>query len=142
MAAGMLNPSDADEEVLDRTVSNQINRANAMGLGSLVVFNAYALVTPYPAVLKARAAAGFDIVGPDNDAHTRAIMISVRDQGGLVTVGWGKDGEIGGRDLIICKMAADLGIELHSLGKTMNGQPRHPRGVPKTQSYVPWCQRV
>lgn len=141
MAAGMLNPSLADADKPDKTVSNQISRAREQGYGSLYVFNVFAFVTPYPAIMRTRLAEGFDIVGPDTDFHIRAMMTDVRDRGGLVTVGWGVDGRLGGRDLVIVGLAAELGVALHSLGTTENGQPRHPRGVPKTVQYQPWQSR-
>ena len=139
MAAGMLNPSVADEQALDKTVSNQINRAIGSGrFGSLIVFNAFAYVTSYPTELKKQLALGFDIVGPENDIQTRSILMEVRDRNGLVSVGWGEDGTIAGRNEVIVGMARELGVELHSLGTTRKGYPRHPRGVSKAQDNVPW----
>lgn len=138
MAAGMLNPSVADENNPDRTVSNQINRADGMGYGSLVVFNAFSFVSPSPETMKMRLAEGFDIIGPQTDVYTRAILTEVRNRNGLVTVGWGNDGNISGRGAFIAALAAELQIPLFSLGTTASGQPRHPRGVAKSQPYVPW----
>lgn len=130
MAAGMLNPSSADENEADRTVSNQINRAKRGGFGALIVFNAFAFVTPSPDELKARLQAGFDVVGEETDRHAQEILTEIRDAGGRVTVGWGVDGGLAGRDRVLSSMAGRLGIQLYSLGATDNGQPRHPRGVP------------
>lgn len=138
MAAGLLNPSNANEDISDNTVSNQINRAIEMEMGSLIVFNAFAFVTPYPRILKARLAEGFDVVGPDNDAVTRDIMAEVNERHGRITVGWGKDGLIGGRGARIARHATELGIQLESLGTTRCGQPRHPRGVSKDRKFTPW----
>lgn len=138
LAMGMLNPSDANEEVLDATVKRQVRRAVLRRFGSLIVFNAYAVVEKYPPKMKARLAEGFDIVGPENDLHTRAIISEVGNRAGTVAVGWGADGDIAGRGKAITAMARALGVQLFCVGTTRDGQPRHPLYVPYSQDFIPW----
>lgn len=41
--------------------------------------------------------------------------------------GWGNDGALDHRDIIVRSMLRTTGIELHHLGTTQNGFPKHPR---------------
>lgn len=138
LAMGMLNPSDADEIDNDRTVGLQVKRAVRNGFGSLWVFNAHAYAETYPDQMKQRLAEGFDIVGPGNLAAVREIMIMVREAGGMVCVGWGVDGDIAGQDRVISALAAELSIQLHCVGTTKSGQPRHPLYVALAEAFQPW----
>src|SRR6516162_8071848 len=63
--SGMLNPSTADDKVDDATITRNIRRAQALGYGSLIVWNLGAGRATEPDNWKAMA----DPIGPENDRH-------------------------------------------------------------------------
>lgn len=138
LAAIMLNPSKAGPVESDPTVTRQLIRAQRRGYGALWVFNAHAYVETYPAEMKKRLAQGGDIVGPDNMAYLRWSLAWIQAKEGLVYAGWGVDGDIVGQDKAITELADDLGVKLHCLGTTANGQPRHPLYRPYAAEFEPW----
>jgi hypothetical protein len=117
----MLNPSIADAERDDPTIRRCLGFACAWGYGALTVVNLFALRATCPHTLR-RAA---DPVGPDNDDHLRAALVSARG----IVFAWGNHGGLHGRDRDICSL-----LPLHAkrktnalcLGITGAGQPRHP----------------
>jgi hypothetical protein len=64
--SGMLNPSTADGQIDDRTIVANLLRAEALGCGSLIVWNLGAGRATKPKVWKAMAGP----IGPENDSHT------------------------------------------------------------------------
>lgn len=64
----MVNPSTADAEKPDRTITRCIKFARDWGFARLDVVNLFGMRTPYMRELRAAAKAGADIVGPENDA--------------------------------------------------------------------------
>ena len=120
--SGMLNPSKADAIIDDPTLMRNRRRAEALGYGSLIVWNLGAGRSTVPKDWKKMA----DPIGPENDFHIRRILIECRDRGGVAVVGWGAHGSFMGRDRAAMRIAADVGVRLHCLGKTRDGQPRHP----------------
>jgi len=110
-----LNPSTADEVKNDPTVTRCINYARAWGFGGLIMMNAFAYRTTFPRVLKN----GPDPVGPDNDFWLRRMA----DQSQLILAAWGNHG------LWLDRQARVLSLidrEVHCLGVTKTGAPRHP----------------
>jgi hypothetical protein len=136
--SGMLNPSKADSEIDDPTIIRTWRRAEAMGCGSLIVWNLGAGRATDPDDWKAMA----DPIGPENDAHIRRILIECRERNGIATVGWGAHGSFLGRDRAILKIAAEVGVTFRCLGITKNGQPCHPLYIAHGQSLVEWTPVV
>ena len=113
-----LNPSTADEHIDDPTVRRCIGFAKRWGFGNLVVCNLFAYRATSPADMKAQA----DPVGPENDA-----MILVQAQSAnRVICAWGNDGLYHARWLHVVGPLFDKSVELHHLGQTLAGQPKHP----------------
>jgi len=129
--SGMLNPSTADAERDDPTIRRNRNRAEALGYGSLIAWNLGAGRATEPSVWKKLA----DPIGPENDDHIRRILQECADRNGLAVVGWGNHGSFLGRDRIVTEIARRIGLDLHCLGKTKFGHPRHPLYV--AYSYRP-----
>jgi hypothetical protein len=126
----MLNPSTATEEVLDPTVTRCVNAARAWGYGSAEVVNLFAYRATDPALLRTVD----DPVGAGNDRAIRRAC-SIAD---LVVVAWGVHGALKTReDDVVGYLRAD-GIELHSLGMTKAGAPRHPLYLPSGTMPQPW----
>src|SRR5437879_2939375 len=83
--SGMLNPSTADAHNDDPTIRRNRQRAEAMGFGSLIVWNLGAGRATQPSRWKRLK----DPIGPENDEHIRRILVECRERGGMAIVGWG-----------------------------------------------------
>jgi hypothetical protein len=137
----MLNPSTADAFKPDPTVTECIKRSIALGADVLEVVNLFALRSPYPTDLK-KCAAGFR----GDDATNNAAIVAACVGAYRVVAAWGNDGAIGGREHIVRELLRAVGIELHCLGTTQDGFPKHPlaRGkhrIPAAMQPVPWSTR-
>jgi hypothetical protein len=115
----LLNPSTADATTDDRTVTRCVKYAAGMGFGQAVIVNLFALRSPDPADIDGHP----DPVGPDNDAHVRAV-VGAADR---VIIGWGNAGAKQGRAR---EVANGLDAELYAIGTTQAGHPRHPSRTP------------
>ncbi len=126
----MLNPSKADEERNDPTISRCIGFAREWGFGILEVVNLFALMSTDPtALLKAK-----DPIGPDNDAVIRAAL-EVAD---TVVLAWGNHAlDHKQRAVAVTEMARDA-AQPYCLGLTLRGAPRHPLRLPRTTTPVPF----
>jgi hypothetical protein len=133
--SGMLNPSTADAEYDDPTIRRNRARAQALGFGSLIVWNLGAGRATEPSAWKGL----IDPIGPDNDDHVRRILSEGRDRRGICVVGWGNHGIFMGRARAALKIAAELGVTLHCLGVTKLGQPKHPLYIADRQELVAWA---
>ena len=125
----MLNPSRADAEVNDPTITRCINFAKSWGYGRLEVVNLFAYRTPHPSLLKQAA----EPIGRDND---RFIIESV-EKSDRVILAWGNHGTWRKQDLYTLKLLKNHN-HLYSLGITKRGCPRHPlylRSTIKPQIY-------
>ena len=125
----MLNPSRADAEINDPTITRCINFAKSWGYGRLEVVNLFAYRTPHPSLLKQAT----EPIGRDND---RYILQSV-ERSDRVILAWGNHGTWSKRDLYTIKLLQNQNY-LYSLGITKRGCPRHPlylRSNTKPQIY-------
>lgn len=113
-----LNPSTADESTDDPTLRRCIRFARDLGYARLILTNLFALRSTDPRALLTAA----DPIGPDNDRH---ILDSAR-RADLIIACWGNRGGYLGRDARITNMIP----ELHCLGLTKAGAPRHPLYLP------------
>jgi len=114
----LLNPSTADATADDPTVRRCLGFARALGFGSLEVVNVCALRSPHPSALLRHP----DPVGPAN-AETIARALAGAD---MVIAGWGNEGA-----RFIPLLPANIwAADLHCLGLTKLGQPRHPLYLP------------
>ncbi|MEZ6243679.1 MAG: DUF1643 domain-containing protein [Phycisphaerales bacterium] len=113
----LLNPSTADEFVLDPTLTRCLGFAQRWGFAAMEVVNIFALRSTDPAALRGHE----DPVGGEND---KAIRRAVR-RSDLVVAGWGTHGELRGRGAAVGMMLANL-CEPVCLGVTAAGHPKHP----------------
>jgi len=118
----LLNPSTADDQELDPTLTRCFNFARRDGFGSMLILNLYAFRSPYPRVMKAAK----DPIGPDNDAVLGTAT-------GTVVAGWGNHATRG-RVL----HALTLLPALHVLGLNAGGQPTHPLYVRGDAPLIEW----
>ncbi len=118
----MLNPSTADEEILDPTVKKCVKWARVWGYGGLYVLNAFALRSTDPELLAEHVHEGKDPVGPENDFHiTKALA---EHPGARLVVGWGKHATLLNRHQRMIELLAAR--ELYCLGINKDGSPQHP----------------
>lgn len=118
----MLNPSTADERVLDPTCARARAFAAAWGYGSLLVTNVFAWRATDPRDMRAAR----DPVGRGNDA---AILRAARASS-LVICAWGNHGAHLGRSYAVRALLRKAGIDLHVLRLTGADEPAHPLYLP------------
>ncbi len=126
----MLNPSTATEAQDDPTIARCTARARAMGCGGLAIGNLFALRATDPRQLRRVA----DPCGAGADAALLAAMAGV----GLLICGWGNHGHLQGRDLAVTTALRKAGHQLHHLGLTRSGAPRHPLYLGYAVLPQPW----
>jgi len=125
----MLNPSTADHEVDDPTVTRVVNFSRRWGNGGLVVVNLFAWRATDPKeLLKCD-----DPEGPDNDQHIVEAVTGRR-----VMVAWGAGGTLLDQNKWVLKLIHENGIKPECLGVTKSGQPRHPLFLKVTEKPVPY----
>ena len=112
----MLNPSLADAEINDPTITRCINFAKTWGYGRLEVVNLFAYRTPHPKLLKQ----AIEPIGRDND---RYILESV-EKSDRVILAWGNHGLWRKQDIYTLELLKNH-THLYSLGITKRGSPRH-----------------
>lgn len=109
-----LNPSTADETNDDPTIRRCIRFSKDWGYGGLVMMNAFAFRATDPKVMKSQE----NPLGPLN-------MASLKEQGiqaSLVIAAWGAHCPEGHER----KVLETIGRDVHCLGKTKAGRPKHP----------------
>jgi len=114
----MLNPSTADETVLDPSCSRARDYAERWGYGALIVTNLFAWRATDPKDMK-RAG---EPVGRSNN---QAILRSAREAG-VVVCAWGNHGSHLDRAATVVAQLRGAGVPLHALKVTARGQPAHP----------------
>lgn len=125
----LLNPSIADADDLDRTLSRVQDFAMAWGFGGMVIVNAFSFVSTKSQRLLDTDFA--DAVGPDNDDHI-ALALTLAADGGRVMVGWG--GKLDRRELKqrVAALRNLIGDRAFCWDLTLSGQPEHPLYQKKT----------
>lgn len=118
----MLNPSIADEEVLDNTVTRCVDFAKRWGYGGLYVTNLFALVSTDPEALYKTE----DPVGPGND---QAILETAKGAG-VVVCAWGNHGLHQERARAVEGLLRTAGVDLFCLRRNGTGEPAHPLYLP------------
>ena len=118
----LLNPSTADEVELDPTLRRCVGFAKREGYGGMMIVNLYAFRTKDPKVMLA----AIDPVGPENDR----VLANVT---GTVVAGWGTNADP-------ARVAQVLALlpQLHALGVTKGGHPRHPLYVRADAPLIVW----
>lgn len=126
----MLNPSTADESVLDPTCARARDYGERWGYGALLVTNVFAWRATDPVRMRAAA----DPVGRGNDA---AILRAARSAQ-LVVCAWGNHGSHLDRSTWVKARLQRAGIALHVLRLNANGEPAHPLYLPSSLWPRPW----
>lgn len=135
----LLNPSDADASEPDPTLHECCKRARGLGAGILEIVNLFALRTPHPTDLRRPPG---NLNRGDDSTNNHEILEACRGAT-MVIAGWGNDGDLDGRDRFVRNLLRLSNIELHHLGTTNDGHPKHPlaRGrhrIPADQQPTLW----
>lgn len=129
----MLNPSTADASKDDQTILTIVAFAKLLGYGGIEVVNLYAFRARDPRDLKT---AGY-LVGPENDAHVRAVADAVTEGGGRIVAAWGAHAKET-RATQMMGLLSEFGRVFH-LGLTKRWQPRHPLYVKRDTPLQEWA---
>jgi hypothetical protein len=134
----LLNPSKADEDDNDPTVTRMVKRARQLNCGGLAMTNVFAWRATEPKQLKSEwKCNAVDVIGADNDAH---ILRRARSSD-LVVCGWGGNGKLFGRGATVEGMLRAAGIKLHAFRVT-SGIPWHPLYLPYSTQPEEWSKFV
>lgn len=124
----MLNPSTANETVNDATIERCQRRAGWMGMGGIMVVNAFAYRSTDPQKLyRVR-----DPVGPENFDYIR----KAAEVSGLVICGWGKHGSLNGQDEYVKEIIRQANAIPLALRINKDGSPGHPLYIKYDQKPV------
>lgn len=134
---GMLNPSTADGREDDPTIRRVVGFAKTWGFCRLEVLNLF----PYRATDPKEVAAAKDPFGDSGrfeDAANEALCGT-----DLIVVAWGAAAAIPTARIAIAKdrllgFFERASAPIVCLGKTLDGEPRHPLYVPKNAIPEPW----
>ena len=125
----MLNPSTADENVLDPTLKRCMSFAGQWGYGGMEIVNLFAYRATDPKKFKQVN----DPVGPDNDSFIGL----AEERNAMVVAAWGVHGTY--RDRVTEVLALRHFVEKwFCLGMTKHGEPRHPLYLAKTTRLDPY----
>lgn len=126
----MLNPSTADAFHDDPTIRRCVDFAERWGCGLLAVANLFALRSPDPAKMGMVE----DPVGPENDHWIRQLG----HESSFTVVAWGAHPFIEDRaERVLGLLEGDV----HHLGLTKDGFPRHPLYVAASTEPEPYRRR-
>jgi hypothetical protein len=121
-----LNPSTADEVKNDNTVTRCINFAKRWGAGAMCMTNLFAFRATMPADMKAQS----EPIGTDNDLWLDRIAKEAK----IIVAAWGFHGAYLGRaQTVLARLP-----QVHCLGKTQDGFPRHPSRLANDTALIPY----
>ena len=121
-----LNPSIADENIDDPTITRCINFAKDWGYGTLLMANLFAFRSTYPKEIYLID----DPIGKDNDHY----ILECVKQSDLIIACWGNNGTYMDREKIIKELVPNL----YCLQKNKNGTPHHPLSLPRDINPIPF----
>jgi hypothetical protein len=122
----MLNPSTADAQYNDPTITRCIRFAHGNGFKQLTVVNLFAFRATAPIDLKKAR----NPVGSENNTFIEQAATA----SALTLVAWGNHGQFRSRDVEVLKLLQSCA--LHCLGTNKGGSPKHPLYVPANQKLL------
>ena len=125
----MLNPSTADAQRNDPTISRCLAFARDWGFGSLEVVNLFAYKTAYPSDLLRVP----DPVGEENDRFLQQAIA----RSSCIVAAWGTKGILLDRNRQVLQLLTDK-QHIYCLGLTRDGHPRHPLYIKGNIQPVPF----
>ena len=131
-----LNPSIADAEINDRTVSCCVRFANDWKCSHLTMLNLFAWRATKQKDMLAAHASGEDVIGPENDK--RLLDFLNKESPDIVVAAWGQRGSWLGRAEAIQELMSQAGVKLQCLGRNQDGSPKHPSRLSSATHLVPF----
>jgi hypothetical protein len=130
----MLNPSTADADNPDPTITRCIRFAHGWGFGALDVCNLFAFRSTKPRGLLTVA----DPIGPENDAT----IARVARKANRIIAAWGANVtalklDVRAQDVLALLAAIAKPNDVHALEWTKDDEPCHPLMLPKTSEPFP-----
>jgi len=122
-----LNPSTADHDSPDPTVSRCIVRCNKIGASSFTMLNLFAFRATDPKDMKAQT----DPVGE----HNNQVIHETALRSGMIVLAWGTHGSYTGRDKEVVENLQSFSNQLYYILKTKGGEPRHPLYLPYSEGF-------
>jgi hypothetical protein len=113
-----LNPSTADDEKNDPTVTRCINYAKEWGYFAFCMTNIFAFRSTDPNGLYSC----YEPVGEENDYWLEQVAVGAK----RVVLAWGVHGAYRNRGMKVFKMLNSLDIKVWCLGTNADGSPKHP----------------
>jgi hypothetical protein len=120
----LLNPSTADHQQDDPTMTRCIRRSQDLGFGGMWVANLFALRSTDPKNLYTHKTP----IGPLNDE----VLLAVCHEADTVMCGWGNHGVFQNRGQGVVQLLKDKNITPKCLGLSGKNQPLHPLYQPYT----------
>lgn len=130
----MLNPSTADEEKNDPTITRCIDYADRWGYDGLYVGNLYAIRATQPTHMWYAQRGGEDIIGPENNMWLR--KMARRSE--MIIAAWGTPAEPDRVEEIKILLNLTKSTPLHYLKLCNNGMPSHPLYLKKDLAPQRW----
>jgi hypothetical protein len=130
----MLNPSTADEHVLDPTLRRCLGFAQVWGYGRMEIINLFALRATNPKQLYTHPYPE----GPENDSWI-SLVASRAEQ---VVCGWGTHGEYRDRATCVALQLIENGVPMFCLGTTKGGMPKHPLYLSNKSERKSWTLTI
>lgn len=115
-----LNPSTADHQQNDPTVTRCINYAKSWGYSGMYMLNLFAWRDTDPKAMKAAP----EPIGAENNR----IILEVAKSVDKLVCAWGTHGSHQGRDKVVMELLRD--VNLYALRVTKGGHPQHPLYLP------------
>lgn len=131
-----LNPSTADAEKNDPTVTRCVAFAKRWGCDGMFMLNLFALRGTDPQCLRRGLMNDEDIVGRWNDAALTMVCTMAAVQYAVCC--WGNHGSLKKRSRYVCKLLRDRGVPLKHFGMNRSGEPKHPLYLPHTNEIQEW----
>lgn len=116
----MLNPSTADAQRNDPTVTRCMRFANSWGYKGLVVVNLFAWRATDPHAMLAAHTSGQNIIGEENDGY----IVQAADECEKLICAWGNHGDYLGRGAAVLDLLRPM--RPYCLTMTQAGHPGHP----------------
>lgn len=134
ISLGMVNPSKADGQANDSTMTRVDRFAARLGASKVVVWNKFALIDKDVRALRVAP----DPIGPENDAY-----IAQAIQGADIhIVAWGPLSKLPkplrNRWREVADVLLSAGAKPMCWGTAQDGQPRHPLMIAYSTPLVPW----
>ncbi len=134
VSLGMINPSDANEEKNDPTMTKVDGFCARLGASKVTVWNPFALIAKDVRDLRSAV----DPIGPENDAY---IERAIRGAD-IHIVAWGPLSKLPKRLRNRWRSVVDVlnraGAKAMCWGTALDGQPRHPLVLAYATPLVPW----